>query len=59
MNYQGKIISYGDLEARVTYLENLLVKWHEFLGDKIETIDRLHEFLTEVDGDKPSNDPEA
>mgnify|MGYP003628543486 CR=1 FL=1 len=56
---QNKIISYADLEARVTYLENLLVKWHEFLGDKIETIDRLHQFLSEVDGDKSSDNPEA
>jgi len=42
---QEKIISYQDLEARVSYLEDLVSKLNEYILSNKGSIDHLNDFL--------------
>lgn len=46
---QKKIISYQEMEARIEYLESLVVRLFEFVQDHSESVLELSEFLRRND----------
>ena len=56
---QERITSYQDLEARVKFLEQSIALFCEWKMEHKKSFETLHEFLSKVDGNETSNDPEA
>ena len=56
---QERITSYQDLEARVKFLEQSIALFCKWQMEHKKSFETLHQFLSEVDGDKTSNNPKA